>query len=428
MKITFNIASIAFFVALAFPPTRSAAQSNPLDKKLEQAHAYINDKKLDDADSFMQKVLEENPGFGDGWDLLGDIRFKLYEDAQSSGNLMASLTGKLSITTQDSSGKEIPGGDSLARELEKILNSISPAKRAYSKTMYTLRKATYLTREAYRASTYLRAYNVDLNVDSNVSKKAIGYFNEAEEEFGNKNYTKAATLYKRACEEQPGFYKAQMYLGDCYYATGNSTDAIVSFKAAKERYPFLLEPRKYLVDAYAKTNLYDKALAEAISAVTVYPDYTLLQKLEDAAYMDNKRINIQWTARGTFPNKIEDSTKPGDINAYSSAGDTVAAGPWAAYKAALGKLQPFCNKKGIVVKPTTLTSSKYLEVYSWEEMLRNSNDPSLSEARRIQKLGYLDCYVMVSCFHYDFYEQYLDFVTKNRDRVVAYFNAFTKSR
>jgi len=78
----------------------------------------------------------------------------------------------------------------------------------------------------------------------------------------------------------------------------------------------------------------------------------------------------------------------------------------------------------IITQPNPLTSAKYLEVYAWEEMLNNSDSNDLAEARRMQKEGYLDCYVLVTCYHYDFYNQYIDFVKNNPDKVVEYYEKF----
>jgi hypothetical protein len=57
-------------------------------------------------------------------------------------------------------------------------------------------------------------------------------------------------------------------------------------------------------------------------------------------------------------------------------------------------------------------------------MLKNSTDPLLEEARKMQKDGYLDCYVLISCFHFDFYDQYADFVAKNREKVTEYYKKY----
>ncbi|MEI8202030.1 MAG: hypothetical protein WCH34_03405 [Bacteroidota bacterium] len=60
-------------------------------------------------------------------------------------------------------------------------------------------------------------------------------------------------------------------------------------------------------------------------------------------------------------------------------------------------------------------------MFSWEQMLANSTDPSLEQARQMMKEGFLDCYVFINCFHIDFYDQFLDFVSKNKERIIDYF-------
>ena len=405
------------------------AQSNEMEKQLSVATALANDDKLSDADSVLSVLVAKNPSYGDGWDMLMTVRYKLYDNVKSLG---IDLSGTMNITAKDENGKDISTKDSkemdsLKQQLNELLKNMSPSKIAYAKLLYTMRKSLMYSTDAFECSFYLRKLLVDVDVDSNVSPRALASFKKAEKEFVNKNYNEAAILYRKAYEDQPDFYKAHMYLGDCYYATGNFTDAITAFKEARDKFPFLLEPRKYLVDAYAKIHLYDKALDEAINGVAIYPDLSMLRKLEDAAYLNDQKVNIKWTPRGTLPNKVA-ATKPRDINEYSEADDTAAVGPWHIYKEAGAKISPYCNEKGIITERNSLTQSRYMEVYSWEQMLKNSKDPVLDEARRMQALGYLDCYVLVSCFQYDLYPQYLDFVRENKEKVLAYYKACIKSR
>ena len=394
-------------------------QTNPLDKKLEKANEYFSEGKLDDAEKYVVNLVEKNPTYGDGWDMLVKIRYELYGNAKKTDNIF----GNLSISTQKKGEKNTVKDDSLVKELTEMLNKIKPSELALSKTTYTMRKATALTRDAWRSSAYLRILYIDVEIDSNVNKKALNYFHDAENEFADKNYNKAAKLYKHAIEEQPDFYKASLYLGDCFYATGNYADAIMAFKASAEKFPSALEPAKYLVDAYSKSGLYDKATEAAINSLMVYPDCTIMQKLENILYLNNKLLQIEWTPRGVLPNRYVD-TSIDNVNEYKED-SIVAKGPWVAYVAAYNKALPYCNKKGIL-SSNQLTSSKYLEVYSWEEMLKNSDDPSLDEARKMKKMNYLDCYVLVSCFHYDFYDQYVDFVAKNREKITRYYKTFIK--
>lgn len=413
--------------ALLCLPFVCAAQSNPLDKKLEKAKDMAANGKLDDADKYLVKVLDDEPSFGEGWDLLTDIRYKQYENSKLTSGLFSGKNLSFTIKTTDKDGNEVKdGSDTLARQLTEMLNSIDPSKKAYSKFIYTARRATMASRSAYGASAYLRIFSIDMEVDTNVGKKALKYFKEAETEFADKNYSKAAMLYRHAIEHQPDFYKARMYLGDCYYFMNIYNDAIAAFKESRDRFPFLLEPRKYLVDSYWKIFAYDKAVDEAINATIVYPDFTMMQRMEDAAYMDHRRINIQWTPRGVLPNKANEKNT---LNDYTDKDEESAAGPWVAYQAAGDTIASYCDSNGIIVKANPLTTARYMEVFSWEEMLRkNPTDKSLDEARKMQKQGYLDCYVMVSCYHYDFYKQFAHFSTNNKERIADYFKAFTIAR
>jgi len=281
-----------------------------------------------------------------------------------------------------------------------------------------MRQATLVSIDAARSSQWLRVFFIDPEVDTAVSKKALKYFNDAEKEFEAKNYASAAKLYKRAVDEQPDFYKASLYMGDAFYFMGNYTEAIKSFKAAVEKFPNLLEPRKYLTDAYSKEHLFDKALEEAIHTMSVYPDVSMYMKLDDAAYLNNKTLGMKWIPRGVFPNRIVPDSS--DI-LYKDPNSKPATAPWTYYQAALASVKDYCNDKGVIVKQNSLTESKYLEVYSWEQMLKNSSDPILDNAKQMQKDGYLDCYVLITCFHYDFYDQYTDFVSNNQKKIDEYY-------
>lgn len=406
------------FSLLVLLSTNIYSQSNPLDKKLDKAKELVQKDKLTEAETYIEKVLVDNPEFGDGWTLLCKIRYKLYKDAKMSDNLFNNMV----ITTKDKDGKEIKN-DSMANALKDLMSNIKPSKRAFNKYVFTMRKALLTSNDASYCSIILRNYFVDEEIDTALTKKALKYYNEAEEEFSKKNYDKAAKLYKRAVDEQPSFYKASLYLGDSYYFMGNYIEAIKYFKESSQKFPNQLEPRKYLVDAYAKERLYKQSLDEAIATMAVYPDLNMVEKLEDAAYLNDKKLDIKWTPRGAFPNKIKDSTKT-DFNEYVEENKKETKEPWVQYEKAFNSIKPFCNDKGIITTKNNLTASNYMEVYCWEEMLKNSSDKSLDEAKRMQKDGYLDCYVLVTCYHIDFYDQYKDFASKNAAKIIEYYNKY----
>lgn len=411
--------TILLIAAICIHANAIFSQSNPLDKKMEKVYDLVDKEKYKDASVKLEKLLEENPEYGTGWDFLSKLRYKEYEDSKLIDGI---FSGNMTVTTKDEKGNK-KENDSLSNALVDMISKISPSKRAFSKYIYTYRQALLTSNDAYHSSTLLRQQKIDPQIDTAVSKKALKYFNEAEQEFGKKNYEAAAKLYKRALEEQPDFFKAGMYLGDCFYFTKNYVNAIEAFKNSVNTFPTLLEPRKYLIDSYAKAGLYDKCIDECILALTVYPDLSVAVKMEDAAYYTDKKIDFKWTPRLVMPNKIVDASES-TINEYKPEKLPTVKDPWTYYQKALENMKPNCNSKGIIITPNKLSDASYLEVYSWEEMLKNSTDPSLEQARKMQKDGFLDCYVLVTCFHYDFYDQYHDFVTKRKDKVLQYYKKY----
>lgn len=388
---------------------------------MESVYKLLDQKKYKDADESLEKLLTEYPDFGKGWDVLSRLRFKEYKDAKAMDGIFSQLT----VTTETKKGKEKDQAqaDSISKALLKTLSQLSPSKLAYSKYLFTMRKALLSSDDAYDCSAKLRNLNVDVDVDTMVNKKALKYYADAEEEFGKKNYDNAAKLYKRALEEQPDFYKAGLYLADCFYFTQNYPAAAEAFKNASNRFPALLEPRKYLIDSYAKQKLYDKCISEAIACMSVYPDLSVVVKMDDAAYLLDKKFSFKWTPRAVFPNVMRDTTESA-FNVFVPKEERKVPEPWTFYQASFEKIKPFCDQNGIVVQANSLTGARYMEVFGWEEMLRNSKDPLLDEARAMQKDGYLDCYVLVTCFHYDFYEQYLDFASKQKEKITAYYSKY----
>lgn len=411
---------ISLFLIFLLSGLTGFSQTNELEKKLEKAYELAKKDKLDEAEEYLEKLLSKEPSFGDGWDLLAKIRYKRYQSSKSMDGLFSGMT----ITTKDKDGNEVKN-DSLAKKMAELLASSKPSKTAYSKFIYTARRATLESDDAYHCSFYIRSFLIDYDVDTNVNKKALKYYSNAEEAFGKKNYNEAAKHYQRALEEQPSFYKASLYLGDSYYFLGNYVTAINSFKDCVQKFPRFLEPRKYLVDAYYKEKLYANAFDEAVKSMYVYPDLSMRVKMEDAAFMNGKKVEIFGTARKVFPNQVKINS---DLNLYTDKNFPKKSESWSHYTAAFDNVRKYCDDKGRL-KSNPVTQAKYLEVYCWEEMLKKTaDDRSLDEARKMQSLGYLDCYVLVSCFHYDIYDQYLDFAEQNKERIVDYFNTFTRSR
>ncbi len=300
--------------------------------------------------------------------------------------------------------------------IQEHVDSDSRVRTHFNQILNTGRVSTCVYRWAHYPAMLIRMNHVDGPI-KNPAPAAVKQFNLAEKEFQQRNFTAAANLYKKAIEIDSSYYKAKLYLGDVYYATKYYNLAIPEFKAAVATRPDLVEPRKYLIDALMESSQYDIAYDECVEAMMVYPDLSLLDKIESTVHKQgNSKYDLHWIARGVFPNKLKPVKEEKDDLPLKLANSE----HWKYYAEALDKVKSYADDKG-VLSTNSLTKEKYLEVYSWNYMLSKSNAPDLEFARKMKEKGYLDCYVMLSNFHYDILDQYKDFVANNRDKIKGYF-------
>ncbi len=405
---------IATLITILLVTINAFTQNEDIIKRMTKIEALISKNKVEKATKKLNNLLNDYSRYGEGWDLLSKIKYQEYLNREQYS---FEFGGNITVEVEGEGNDE--ENEKMAQDLAAMLNGFSPAKIAYQDYIYTLRTATLMTDNAYHSSILLRSEKVVINVDSNVTDEAYAFYKQGELAFRNQNYHEAAEFYQKAIDKQPDYYKARLYLGDAYYFKKDYVKAIQKFNLAKEEFPYMLEPRKYLVDAYYKEGLYDKSLQEAIETFTIYPDASMKIKLRDIAAIKGKKVAIKWTQRQCFPNKI---IKKGEFD-YTTEADEIKG--WEAYKTAKEKVKEYCDTKGIISK-NNITRTKYLEVYSWEELLKNNKSSELDEARKMQEMGYLDCYVFITCFHQDIYEQYQDFASNNKDKIIRYFNTFMK--
>lgn len=414
---------IALLQVILFVESLQAGDVIPL-KKFRKIELIAAEGDLEKAEKQLEKLLLKYPHDGAGWDLLVNLRYKAWEDSKKSDLFFQKIT----IQVKDSTGKTKEGtNDSLVNTLANLFKSVKISDGPLAKLLYTCRKATLLSGNAEMAALVFRAKVLDSPVDTNVADTAAAVFVMAEEYFFQENYEKAARYYRDALMLDSNYYQAALYLGDAYYFMGDYDRAIDAFIKAKHRGPHLIEPRKFLYDAYNKTGADDRALQEAILSMMVLPEHSMMERIKLSAEKLKLNWSVGWTPRGVFPNtfRMPQQYKSFRMD-YSDPFEPVAKGPWIFYEAAKTKLDPYCDERGVVIAKNDFTSSQYLEVYSWEEMLKNSNDPALDQARQMQKAGFLDCYVFISCFHFDLLEQYKEFVSRNEQKVKEYFRVYMR--
>jgi tetratricopeptide (TPR) repeat protein len=292
---------------------------------------------------------------------------------------------------------------------------------AYRSMINTMRNATLNCNNAESSSMLLRNFLVDPKVDTAVNDAAKEMFNQAEKQFQSNNFGKAAELYQKAIDIQPNYFKASLYLGDSYYAMKNYREAINYFKRSVESFPTMLEPRKYLSDAYNGEGLYNKAIEEGINALCIYPDQNMYIKVRDLIARHENKLLPRQLVRVVYP--ISKETSSGEIPGEFTDEEQSKllkkqADYWEYYSAAGKNLKDKFDTKGI---NSSNNGERYLELACWKEMLKYSQAPELETARKMKALGMLDCYVFITCFHHDIYDQYHDFASLNKEKIKSYF-------
>ncbi|MDA7744668.1 hypothetical protein N8911_01070 [bacterium] len=274
------------------------------------------------------------------------------------------------------------------------------------------RKADRMHENEYSAMV-IRQYLVDYNPDTNLVDSAKKEFDRAEENFQAQNFHSALNHYYNAKMVQPGFYKATMYLGDCYYAMEVMDSAILYFEEAAKMYPDLLEPIKYITDANTGLFEHEKARLAALRSFYVYPDVGMFIKYQDIVAELGGNFDRHWIRRGVA------------ANSQSVSASNVQDPIWAIYESARDEMTPFCDSNDVIIRPNKVTNAKYLEVYSWEKMLLAHPDEEKFEfAYEMVKEGYLDCYVFLSQFHYDLYPQFQVFAAENQEKIKKYMEVY----
>jgi len=412
MRLNAGVILLMLFFLTAINVKGQNTSEAEAEKKFAKAGKLFDNGKPEEAEKILLEIADEFPYSPAVWNKLVQVQMYVYETKKSSDNLFKNL----SFTVTDKDGKDLKN-DTIGSVVSQVLSSFKPSDTYKQHIIYTCRKATCYTHEADFASVLLRNFEVDAATDKGVTKEAWKQFQLAEKEFQAKNYNGAAKYYKKAIELDPTFYKAKLYLGDVYFFTKHYNLAIESFKAAVDIRPDLLEPRKYLVDALAYSDAYEKAYEESIGAILIYPDLSMKQKMEDAAKLAGFNCRFNPIERDAFPN-CKNEIKGGENDTPMK---THADSPWNYYKEAAANVIAYSDENGILA-PNPVTKHKYLEVYSFDYMLQKSDLKALDYARKMKEAGFLDCYVMISCFHHDFYQQYLSFVADNKSRIKSYFD------
>jgi len=303
--------------------------------------------------------------------------------------------------------------NALNKELKKISELANIPYDAYKEDLIAnARIATRFLEEADSASTYLREFLVDtLNVDSNINTNAIEKYEEGIAEYDDGNIIEAIKLFKKALNIEPNYFSALLKLGDSYYKINKDTSAMRQYYTASILRPNRPEPFKRLAIAYSNQGNYTEAAAKIIEAIMVYPEPSYMQLLKQFVQKTGQDFNTQWIQREVYPITT--------LHVYEEI-IVDDKSPWWHYQAAKQKVYSYFNAQGIVL-PNDITRERYIEVYGWKKMLNNSSPSKFLFAREMDRLGFLDCYVLISLFHQDVYTQFTDLAKYQPEKIKKYF-------
>ncbi len=310
-----------------------------------------------------------------------------------------------------SGGKKI---DKKTQRKLKILESF--AQIPYDAYLYDMlqncRQATRLFDNADSSSLYLRQFFVDtLNVNAEVRSDAWAEYQAGLEAYYEKVIPDAAKHIEKALELDEIFYTAHLRLGDIYYLMNKDTAAMLRYRFAAVLNPEKSEPFEKLAIMQYNRGRFTDAAASMIEAILIYPQSHYFALLKRIVEKTGLSFSTQWIPREVFPLSIKNMQEEIVVSEKS---------PWWHYQAARQDVFNFFDTTGIVI-PNDKTQERYLEVYAWKKMLTNASPKHFAFARAMEKVGYLDCYVLITLFHQDLYGQFRDFAARNPDKIKKYF-------
>jgi TPR repeat len=304
--------------------------------------------------------------------------------------------------------------EKLAAKLLEIQNGYASmdTKVYVNALIASARQSTLWVEYADSASKFLREYLIDTQISRHIWKdSAITFLESGDEHLDNKEFEEALTDYNTAMMVEPTMVNIYLKMGDAYMHLGEDSMGNIYYKTAVSLDTTSPNVHYHLAQFHFKRGDFQKALYSVVDAILIYPDKMFFDMIKEIANKTAHDFNSQWVPRFVYPistkNKFEELVVD-DKN------------PWFYYQAAKSDYASYANENGIM-RFNELTNEKYLEVACFLRMLDSTKDvKELQFARNMRKIGFLDCYVLVSLFHYDLYAQYKDLVHTDSKKVATY--------
>jgi tetratricopeptide (TPR) repeat protein len=214
--------------------------------------------------------------------------------------------------------------------------------------------------------------------------------------------------YLRAIALDPNSATAMLYLGDVYYSQKQFGSAIEWFKRASEANPNLEAAHRYCADALIAAGRYSEARAQYILAVVIDP------------YHQASRSGLnKWSKFTGQPLTWYDFHPEGEGGEKDSA--------WVVYTAEKASWHGGKFKQEFPTEPKYRNTLK--EETSALSMAANvamqsdrKLSPDLERLLRLQKLGFIDAYVLFNAGGEGISQDYVGYRDKHRDVLMRYLN------
>lgn len=372
---------------------------------------------------------------------------KLLEDVENSNeelNPIDAAKGQLEMENEALRNKEkeqeirLQSSKKNAKEANDIL--LIPYESYKYQLINTGRLATLKHERVDSASHYLRILKIDtIDYGNILSMEETDSYHNALNLFYSGDYRRAAKLFEKITLAHDDYFPAQDYLGKSYFNIGLDTPTLLQYISLAQNFKERPEGLVGLSDYFLAKGEYKKAGASIIKAIAIYPEDAYFVKLDNILKRSGQRLNSQWIRREVYP--ITTANNFEEIIAKEKS-------PWRYYQNAGAELHSYASPEGII-RANEITNERYLELYAWQEMLKDHDELALEIkdpqkraaylaqhnakkkekeeeitfpfARSMQKMGMLDCYVFITLFHNDIYPAFKEFVMLNPEKIERYF-------
>jgi tetratricopeptide (TPR) repeat protein len=358
-------------------------------------------------------------------------RFNWGDDEFDAPEETASVTIDSSLIKEDFANKEPTNNDTestdsdsytkrknkqsekAAKRAQEILNGYAQMDAKFYKQRIIDEALQYslLHEHVDSCNQYLYEYLIDTLAKENISDTLEDVLNNAADALDAKEFEQALILYNEAMQLAPNITATYFKMAEVYFILNEDSLANQYFKTIKLMEPNNSEILYKMGIHFFKNGDYKKAVQYALQAIMIYPHSKYFGLIQACAGKTASDFNSQWIPRKVMP--INGKMYNGKLATKDS--------PWFWYQNAKQKYSQFCNVD-CTLKPNDSIPEKYLEVAAWLNMLDSSKNPEeFVFAKQVRKVGFLDCYVLISLFHVELYSQFQHLVTQHPEKVRAYF-------